>query len=284
MVPLSNLQIVFDLLNVASIHNTTNFNDPSLLTPDTFFQLRTLADHHEFELAYNASAPIRAVAGSVLAGQIVEALNGTLTGKHDPMLNIQFGAYGSFQSFFGLANLTAANPDFYGVPDYASTMTFELVTNSSASPFPAASDVSVRFLFHNGTTSNISTPVAYPLFGQQSTLLSWSDFVSGMNSFAIGNQADWCTACGNSTGICASSSSTTGSGNGTGIGATGTDCSGSSSSGGISNVVAGVIGAMVTLAVILLIEGLVMLAAGLRLVSKKRMTGSAVTDVQSVKA
>ena len=278
------MQLVFDLLNVASIHNATDFNDSSLLTTDTFFQLRTLADRHEYELAYNASAPIRAVAGSVLAAQIVEALNGTLTGTHDPMLNIQFGAYGSFQSFFGLANLTAANPDFYGIPDYASTMTFELVTNSSTTPFPAASDVSVRFLFHNGTTSNTSTPLAYPLFGQQSTLLSWSDFVTGMNSFAISGQADWCTACGNTTGICASSTLTGGSGNDTGSGATGSDCSDSSSSGGMFNAVAGVIGAMVTLAVILLVEGLVMLAAGLKLVSKRRLAGPAVTETPGVKA
>jgi hypothetical protein len=118
-------------------------------------------------------------------------------------LNMQFGSYGSFFSFFGLAQLPAANSNFFGIPDYASFMTFELVTNSSATPFPAASDISVRFLFHNGMVSNSSGPIKYPLFGQQQSVLPWTTFADEMNKFAIGSQDDWCTACGNTTGICA---------------------------------------------------------------------------------
>jgi len=267
---------VFDLLNVASIHNATNFNDSDLLTPEVFYQLRTLADGHELNLAYNASSPIRAIAGSTLAAQILQALNATVSHKSSaPMLNIQFGAYGSFQSFFGLAGLLEASPNFYGIPDYASSMTFELVTNSSVTPFPPASDISVRFLFHNGTTSNISEPLAYPLFGQQDTLLSWSDFANGISQFSVGNQSQWCTMCGNTTGVCAASTDDGGSGSGTGSGT----CDSSSGS-GISNAVAGVIGAMVTLAVILLIEGLIILAGGFRLVSKKRKNRPTGTGVQ----
>jgi hypothetical protein len=60
-------------------------------------------------------------------------------------------------------------------------------------PFPAASDISVRFLFHNGTVSNSSGPIEYPLFGQQQTVLPWTTFADEMNKFAIGSQ-DWCTA------------------------------------------------------------------------------------------
>ena len=202
----------------------------------------------------------------------MQALNLTITsaGKKIP-LNIQFGAYGAFQSFFGLTNLTQANPDFFGVPDYASTMTFELFTNTAPSPFPAVGDLNVRFLFHNGTTSNESTPIAYPLFGQQNTTLSWNNFAAGMNKFAVGSQEAWCQACGNSTGVCATSTSSTPS--------TGPSPSPSSSSSGggngVSKAVAGVIGAMVTLAVILGIEALIMLIAGLRLVSKKQLNTGA---------
>ncbi|MCJ1387299.1 hypothetical protein MMC18_000140, partial [Xylographa bjoerkii] len=167
-----NAYTIFDLLNVASIHNSTNFNASTLLTPSTFSQVRTLADHHEWNLAYNASAPVRAIQGATLAAQILQALNATVTSpKSSPKLNVQFGAYGSFTSFFGLAGLLPVNTDFYGVADYASAMVFELVTNSSATPFPAPEDIAVRFRFHNGTTSNISTPAAYPLFGQQATVL-----------------------------------------------------------------------------------------------------------------
>lgn len=261
-----NAYAIFDLFNVAEIHNAT-FDPQGVLNADNMFQLRTLADTHEWNLAYNASDPIRAISGATLAAQVVQGLNSTITGKGASKFQIQFGAYASFQSLFGLANLTAANPDFYGVPDYASSMVFELVTNASTSSgFPATSDISVRFLFHNGTTSNISTPSAYPLFGQQNEVLSWNDFATGMNKFAIGDQASWCKACGNSTGVCASATSSSTSGS-----ASASANQDSSSGSGLSNAVAGVIGAMVTLAVILGLELLIMLIAGLRLVSKKRL-------------
>lgn len=107
-------------------------------------------------------------------------------------------------------------------------------------------------------------PATYRLFGQQKITLPWTDFVAGMNKFAIGSQKDWCAACGNSTGVCSSGSpSSDGSGNG------------SSGGGGMSKAVAGVIGAMVTLAVLLGVEALLVLVAGLRLVSKKRLHAGA---------
>lgn len=265
-----NAYSIFDLLNVASIHNST-IPSSELLTDSTIFQLRTLADQHEYNLAYNASDAIRAISGATLAGQVVTALNGTIAGKGKNKLNIQFGAYASFQSFFGLAKLPQANSDFYGIPDYASTMVWELVTNTSATPFPSMDDISVRFLFHNHTTSNTSEPIAYPLFSQSQTVLPWRDFLSNMNSFAISNQRDWCNACGNSTGVCAPSSSPPGAG----PGSTSTSSSSGSGGNGISKAVAGVIGAMVTLAVVLGAEILLVLLAGWRVVSKKRLAGAA---------
>lgn len=268
-----NAYTIFDLLNVASIHNASNnFPSADFLTPEVFFQLRTLADQHEWGLAYNESEPIRAVTGSIIAAEVVEALNGTISGQGKNKLNIQFGAYAGMMSFFGLANLTAASPDFYGVPDYASSLVWELVTNatvgSSNGTFPAADDIAVRFFFHNGTTSASSEPVEFPLFGTGRSPLPWSEFVSGMGKFSINSQQDWCTACGNTTGVC--SASALGGGNGTdAIGTSSSETHGSG--GGISKAVAGVIGAMVTLAVILGAELLILLVGGYRLVSKKRL-------------
>ncbi len=253
---------VYDLLNVASIHNSTiSFPPSDLYTPSSALQARTLADTHEWNLAYNVSDSIRAITGATLAGQVLQALNNTITGAGKSKINIQFGAYAGFQSFFGLAQLPQVNADFYGVPDYTSTMTFELFTNGPATPFPAAADINVRFLFHNGTTSPASEPKTYPLFGQQETTIPWNTFVDSMNKFAIGSQAQWCQACGNSTAVCATVAKNP----------TSSRQADASSSGGLSTAVAGVIGAMVTLAVILGLEALVMLVAGLRLVSKKRL-------------
>jgi hypothetical protein len=256
----ADTSIVFDLVNVAEIHNIT-INSSELLTNDVLFQLRTLADNHEWGLAYNHSDAIRAISGMTLAAQIVQFLNATSNSPKAPKLGIQFGAYGTFASFFGLADLPSANPDFYGIADYASTMIFELFTNTTASD-----NTYVRFLFHNGTTSNASVPVTYPLFGSGQDALTWSDFADGMNGFAIGSTEQWCTACGNTTGVCASSQPSGSSSNaasGTHAGSTGN---------GLSPAVNGLIGACVTLAVILGAMGLLTLLCGYRFVKRRSLT------------
>ena len=92
--------------------------------------------------------------------------------------------------------------------------------------------------------------------------------MSEMNKFAIGDQATWCQKCGNSTGVCAATTTTSSAGS------TNTASPSQSSSGGMSRAVVGVIGAMVTLAVIAGVEALIMLVGGLRLVSKKKLAVS----------
>ncbi|RDL36617.1 Uncharacterized protein BP5553_05969 [Venustampulla echinocandica] len=258
---------IYDLVHVSTIHNSS-IPSSDLLTDEALFQLRTLADDHEYKLAFNASEPIRAISGSTLAAQIVQDLNSTIVGKSKAPISIEFGAYASFFSFFGLAQLPKASENFTGLVDYASSMVFELVTNATVSKtsYPSNDQISVRFLFSNGTAAgNPLTP--YPLFGgdQSSTLIPWTGFVDGMNKFAIGDQVHWCNACGNSTGVCASAADSTASST--------SSKSSPSSSGGVSKVVAGVIGALVTLAVVFGLEALIMLVGGLRLVNKKRLSG-----------
>jgi len=264
------------LIHVSKIHNKT-IPSGDLLTTDTLFQLQTLADAHEFNLAYNSTDKIRAIAGATLAAQILQQLNATVTGKSRQQIGIQFGAYASFLSFFGLAQLAAANENFTGIVDYASSMTFELVTNVTVTDtsYPTNDQISVRFLFANGSAS--ANPLtAYPLFNQGETVLPWTTFVDEMNKFAIGDQADWCAACGNSTGVCSLTVTSTSP--------SPSITASSSSGGGVSKVVAGVIGAMVTLAVILGVEALIMLVAGLRLVSKQRPGASPTSSVTHPKA
>ncbi|KAH7364315.1 histidine acid phosphatase-like protein [Rhexocercosporidium sp. MPI-PUGE-AT-0058] len=255
-----NAYTIFDFVNVALIHNSS-IPSGDLLTDETIFQLRTLADYHEFNLAYNSSESIRAIAGSTLAAQIVQQLNATIVGKSKVPVGIQFGAYASFLSFFGLTQLPAVSENFTAVVDYASSMTFELVTNATVTnaSYPTVDDISVRFFFSNGSAA--ANPLtAYPLFGQSETTLPWTKFVSEMNKFAIGDQETWCTQCGNTDGLCASTTISS-SPSATPL----------SSSGGMSKAVAGVIGAMVTLAVILGLEALVLLVGGFRLVNKRRL-------------
>ncbi|KFY56822.1 hypothetical protein V497_05948 [Pseudogymnoascus sp. VKM F-4516 (FW-969)] len=268
-----NAYSIYDLIHVATINNAT-IPHSDLLTPSVLSQLRTLADAHEFGLAYNASSPIRAISGATLAAQVLEHLNATIASKGKKKLGIQFGAYGTFLSFFGLAQLPAANNDFTGIVDYASSMTFEMFTSKAVTKdsFPAEDDISVRFLSSNGSAAYVGQ-TAYPLFGQKETVLPYKTFVSEMKKFAIGDQESWCKACGKADGSCAAYSASSDAG------ASSSDEGKTGGNGGnkISLPVAGVIGALVTLAVVLGLEALFMVAGGFRL-SKKRAAGG-VTEV-----
>ncbi|OBT77822.1 hypothetical protein VF21_03253 [Pseudogymnoascus sp. 05NY08] len=266
-----NAYSIYDYIHVATINNAT-IPSSNLLTKEVLSQLRTLADAHEFGLAFNASSPIRAISGATLAAQVLEHLNATLSSKGKTKMGIQFGAYGTFSSFFGLAQLPALSNNFTGVVDYASSMTFEMFTSKTvaAGSFPAEDDISVRFLASNGSAAYVGQ-TAYPLFGQKETVLPYKTFVSEMNKFAIGDQQTWCKSCGKTDGACAAFS--TSSSTVAGAGASSSDGKSGSGSGPISLPVAGVIGALVTLAVVLGSIALVMVAGGLRVVSKKRLGG-----------
>ncbi|KAJ2972496.1 hypothetical protein NUW58_g9173 [Xylaria curta] len=112
------------------------------------------------------------------------------------------------------------------------------------------------------------TPTAYPLFGQGETLLPWSRFVSEMNKFAIGDTPHWCRVCGVSTGMCASAATGSGSSDaGSAVQAP--------NSSPISVPVAGVIGALVTLAVVLGAQALIYVLSGMALVKKSTLAAQA---------
>lgn len=260
---------IFDLINVATIHNSSIPSD-ELLTDATLERLYNLASIHEWNLAYNSSEPVRAIAGSVLGSQIIEALEAVVEDKSSATpLNIQFGAYGTFMAWFGLAQLPKASPDFQNVVDYASSMAFELVTNATD---PKPEDISVRFFFSNGTATEDSYK-SFPLFGQTKTTLSWAEFKSGMEDISIRDDEHWCDMCGNTDGQCASHNSESDD-----------DASSQSqtSDDGISKPVAGVIGALVTLVVVLSAEAAIMLLGGFRLVKKSSLAKNVAQEVPAM--
>jgi hypothetical protein len=261
------LPTVFDYLNVASLHNTS-IPSGNLLTNSTLAQLSNLANTHEYNLAYNASSPIRGISGMILAGQVLSFLNTTATtsGKRSAAkFGVQFGAYATFMSLFGLMGL---DDDMWkGIPGYASAATFELFTDADeVSTFPSVGDMQVRFFWHNGTTlsGDDLTPDQYAMFGTNSTSLAWSDFYSRMSSVAVLDDEQWCTVCGNTTGSCAAYASQTSSST--------AGAAGAAKSGSMSNAVAGVIGAMVALAFVFGAEALVLLLGGWRMVKKGKWT------------
>ncbi|KAH8160369.1 hypothetical protein CIB48_g7884 [Xylaria polymorpha] len=141
---------------------------------------------------------------------------------------------------------------------------------------PGRDDISVRFLFSNGSAADVA-PTAYPLFGQRETVLPWATFVSEISEVAIGDTPDWCRVCGVTTGACASAS--TGSGSDSGVSATK-----AGNGNGISLPVAGVIGALVTLAVVLGAEALIYFLSGVTLVKKSTLAASVAATTPGTKA
>ncbi|KAJ5517607.1 Histidine phosphatase superfamily clade-2 [Penicillium expansum] len=273
-----NAYTIFDYLNVGNIHNSTSqFPHKSDLTDEVYHQLISLAGSHEFNLAYNSSEKVRAIDGAVLAGEILAGLNETITTKGKSKLNIGFGSYGTIFSLFGLLQMPAASVNFTGIPDYASSMVFELVTNASGTEFPTdKSDLSVRFMFHNGTITGSSEPTAYPLYGQSSELLSWDDFSCKTSEIAVTSDDEWCTMCGNTDGKCAGSDSTSSD--------SGSASTCSTSGSGMSLAVAGVIGAMVTLAVILGLEAIFFLLGGFRIAKRNKASPETMSSPVVVEA
>ncbi|KAJ6155890.1 hypothetical protein N7470_006456 [Penicillium chermesinum] len=259
-----NAYTIFDYLNVGYIHNSSaEFPHEADYTAEVRQQLISLAGTHEFNLAYNESDPVRAIDGAVWIGQMLSSFNEIIESKGTKsMLNVQFGSYGTFMSFWGLTQMPAASVNFTGIPDYASSMSLELVTNATGTDFPSEDEISVRFMFHNGTMTGSDEPTVFPMFGQSETVLPWSDFSSQASKVGVTSNGQWCAMCGNTDGKCASFASSSGSGS--------ASASHTAGSGGMSRAVAGVIGAMVTLAVVLGLEALFFLVGGFRIAKRNK--------------
>ncbi|KAK6543984.1 hypothetical protein TWF694_000701 [Orbilia ellipsospora] len=258
---------IFDLINVAQIHNSSAVERVSA---EQLFQLRTLADSHEFGANFNGSQPARSIHAQTLAGAFLTQLNQTITSKGQLKFSLFAGSYDTFLAFFGLTNLTMADPNFFGLPDYASTMALEILTDKDVTTFPSnVDDLKVRFLFRNG--SDVGAPLtAFPLFGQKETTLSWKDFVNQLSPKAITSAKAWCNVCQSTDDFCSIYNAPSGT-------ASASNHSGSGS--GMSNAVAGVIGAMVTLAVVAIV-GLVVYLFGRRRRVSNASSGASVGSAE----
>jgi Histidine phosphatase superfamily (branch 2) len=261
-----NAYLIFDYLKYGSIHNSTIFNNLSF---EDFTKAKILADNWILATYGNTSASgltqgdhIRAIAGRTLANKIVQALYSNIknSGAHSKM-NLFFGGFEPIVSFAALAGLaTKQNSQFLGTPEYASSMVFELYSMTENDPdlYPSTADLNVRFFFRNGSDDS-SRLVAYPLFGDgpSGISMSLSAFVAGMQQFMIQGPGDWCETCASDSIFCPAFQTDNGH-----------DDTGSGRprpKHGLNPVVAGVIGAVVTLAVIGIFVAAAMIFGGARL-------------------
>lgn len=234
---------VFDLLNVASIHNASV---ASKINADDLTQLRYLADESEWNRNYNATLPDRAVGGMTLAGGFLRQLNTVVRGKAKTKLSLMVASFDTFLSFFGLTNLPAASADFRGIPKFAASMALELYTLGTNDAFPTnpEQDLWVRFLFRNGTGDSDSMG-AYPLFGGTQASMLYGHFVAELSSRSIQTLGDWCTTCQSEKAFCAAATQDNPPAR----------PSAANAGSAISNAAAGAIGAVAALAVVAILAG-----------------------------
>ncbi|KAH7149080.1 histidine phosphatase superfamily [Dactylonectria estremocensis] len=244
----ANAYNIFDLVNVARIHNETS--PARNVSDEDLFQLRTLSDSAELGLNWNASQPARSIGAETLLGGVLTQLNQTVASEGKLKFSLYAGSYDTFLAFFGVAELLDLSDDFHGLPDYASTMAFELFSDDT-DEFPSdTDDLRVRWLFKNGTAGELTN---FPLFSTGEDSLSWSRFVTEVEERAIIDIGDWCVQCSATEDFCAAyqddeSAETEEA-----------DSEDSGSGDGMSNAVAGVIGALVTLGVVAIIGAVVFL-------------------------
>ncbi len=261
-----NAYLIFDYLNYGSMHNSSFVNNLSF---EDLTRAKILADNWAWAVYGNTSASgltqgdrIRAIAGRTLANRIVQALFGNINtaGSFDKM-TLLFGGFEPMVSFAALAGLASGqDPQFLGIPEYGSSMVFELfsLADNDTDSYPSTTDLNVRFFFQNGT-SDSSGLVAYPLFGNGPSGISMTlnDFGASMQKFMILSAGDWCRTCASYSIFCPAFEA--GGGN-DGIGS-----ERNTSKHGLNPVIAGVIGATVTLAVLALLVAAAMLFGGARL-------------------
>lgn len=263
---------IYDYLNYVSIHNTSAAD---ALSPEDLTKAKILADDWVFALNADVDTSgltpgdhIRAISGRTLATRILDAFYSNINsqGATDKM-TLLFGSFEPMVAFAALAGLVSPqNAAFYNVPEPGASFIFELYSLQAddVDTYPDPSDIFVRFFFQNGTDDD-SSLVAYPLFGlsPSQTLISLEDFISGLEDFMMFNVGDWCLACNSFSVFCSAFVGTDNLSSTSGL---------SSGGHGLSPAVAGVVGAVVTLAVAALLFAAAMLLGGVRIhrVQRKR--------------
>lgn len=184
--------------------------------------------------------------------------NGLVNGNTQP-LTLLFGDYAPILSFLSIAEVDYQQhtQKWHSLPDPGSALVFELFTRGQAKA-DTEDDMWVRFSYHNGTGDYDGTaPQAYSLFrnGPSRMDMPWGEFSANMQRVMMNRVVDWCEACISSEFFCRAVQDPT---------VNVELLSPASRRYKVSPTVAGVIGAVVTLAVAGLLFAGGMLLGGIR--------------------
>ncbi|KAF2267095.1 phosphoglycerate mutase-like protein [Lojkania enalia] len=268
---------IYDYLTYAYTHDVDVYE--TLANDSTYFgvydKLRYLADEQAWYLWGNTSTSssdndYRAMAGRTLAAlvlgqfqKIIMNHTTTLDANDVPIewhpMSLFFGEHEPIISLTSLMLVDYTSKDFRALPPFASTMIFELFSSGPDTSFPTRQeDLWVRFLFQNGTDYEGSPPV-YPMFGnsRNDVNMPWIDFQDLMSRIMTNALSDWCEQCNSPSLFCWGVDNST-------IEITMEGQENTSGGSKVSPTVAGVIGAVVTLAVAGLLFAIAMFLGGIR--------------------
>ncbi|CEJ58510.1 hypothetical protein PMG11_07164 [Penicillium brasilianum] len=248
----SNAVDISDYIEYEAVHNSTV---QTQLTENEIRQARWWADHYTYatngQSDSNSQSTISAVspiAGQTLATSILRAfdLNIEKFGTAQKM-TLLFGGAEPAVALASLLGLAAEQrPNFYSRPVRGASLVFELYSYEADEvypTYPGIDNLYVRFFMHNGTNDTDFTSYSLFGYGPSHEYIPYSEFRSEVETFAVQSTQEWCLRCNSAAVFC------------TGV----LDSNGSDSSKknkGMAPAVAGVIGAVVTLAVIGLLVAL----------------------------
>ncbi|KAH6615079.1 histidine phosphatase superfamily [Boeremia exigua] len=266
---------IWDYLSYQYTHNRTIYErlTGSPVYTGVYNATRYLADEYAWNFWGNTAASRndsdnQAIGGMTLAAEILHQFqnlvddrknHSTSTAGVSQPLTLLFGEIDPMINLLSLMLMDTRDTSFRAIPPYASAMIFELYSSGDNGTFPQNDDdLWVRFYYHNGTTDFNGQLLSFPMFnrGLDQTGMKWTDFNLMFSHIMMPTILEWCTTCSAPSLFC-----------------TGVDTdtiivanpkAQTSSNGAVSPVVAGVIGAFVTLAIAALLFGLAMLAGGLR--------------------
>ncbi|PWZ00452.1 phosphoglycerate mutase-like protein [Testicularia cyperi] len=243
---LVNAWNVFDFLNVERIHNATLSSD---ISSDTLSNALSWAEYHESGVfSSSEESSIGNIAGRGILTPLTEAITDVANTSNPLKVSVLAASYKPFFSLFSMFQIDALQGHLV---DYASSMVFQI-----------HQDNTIQLYFRNGSYGSYD---AYPLLKSDS--MSVADFSSHFNQYKIDTLAEWCNVCGETS---ARGCDTLNALNGTGSGSKYSDVTSTVGKHQVSPVVAGVIGALVSLALALVLVALVSFLTGLTVVKRSK--------------
>ncbi|KAF2401366.1 phosphoglycerate mutase-like protein [Trichodelitschia bisporula] len=260
-----------DIYDFVSYQNRHNDTVAAILSRAEFKgvvdELANLASMKQWELNGNSSDGIRTIAGQTLAAKVLGLFASNMVyAGYQNKVNLIVGDFAPMIALFSLMNLSSINSNFRLIPPFGSAIALELfsINNSTGvgsgdgANYPNADSLWVRFLYTNGSTTDANpnpTAQTYQMFnnGPSGINMKFKEFAAAVEDIMLSDVSRWCILCSSTRIFCPGFT-----------GSDGSNASDASRKHGLSLQAAGVLGAGVTLAVLLLLLALAMLVGGVR--------------------